>query len=78
MCAVLPAHVLPVNQPDISLVDKGTGLQRVSGALVAHVVMRQAVQLLINQRSQRLEGSLVAITPGDQQPRDLFGRVRWN
>src|SRR5882762_9724708 len=78
MCAALPAHVLPVNQPKVGLVDEGTHLQGVPGLLMSQVVVRQAVQLLINQWRQFFECRLVTIAPGDEQLRDLFRRARWH
>src|ERR1700730_3771240 len=78
MCAVLPAHVLPVNQPNVGLVDQRARVQGVPGALVAKVVVRQAVQLLIDQWGQFFECRLVAITPGNQQLRDVLRRARWH
>src|ERR1700674_832096 len=75
MGAVLPAYVLPVNQPKVGLVDQRTRLQGVPGALVAKVMVRQAVQLLIDQWGQFFECRLVALTPGDEQLGDLFRRA---
>jgi hypothetical protein len=51
-------------------------LQGVAGSLTSHVAVREAVQFLINERGQLFEGSLVAVAPGDQKPRDVFLRVR--
>jgi len=45
---------------------------------MSQVVVRQAVQLLINQRGQFFECRLVTVAPGDEQSRDLFRRVRWH
>src|SRR5438094_8607728 len=48
------------------------GLQGVVGALLAEVVGRQTMQLVIDQRGESLESSLVAVTPLDQQFRNAF------
>ncbi len=71
MRPALPVNVLPVDQSDVSLVDEGAGLECVAGALAAHVVVREAVQLLVHQRGQPFESRLVAIAPSDE-PRDLL------
>jgi len=39
------------------------GLQRVPTPLVAQVILSQAAQLLINDRHQLVESSLVALSP---------------
>ena len=65
--AVLPAHAVQVHQPQVRLVDEGRGLQRVACAFLAHVPLRQAVQLLPHERDQLVEGVLLACPPGLQQ-----------
>src|SRR5690349_6598796 len=40
-----------------------------------HVAVSSVVQLVVNQRHQLVEGTLVSIAPGLKQARDLVGRV---
>src|SRR5438046_1005890 len=76
MGAVLPAHLLPLDEPEVGLIYQGGGLQRVARALMQHVMVRQPVQLVIDERGQFGKGRLVAIAPGDQELRDFFWGVR--
>ena len=69
--AVLPAYVLPIDQPQVGLVDERRRLEDVSRALARHVSRREAMQLLVNQRRQRLERGLVAAAPRGEQLRDV-------
>ncbi|MCG3159884.1 MAG: hypothetical protein JMDDDDMK_00909 [Acidobacteria bacterium] len=72
MRPVLPRDVLVINQLQVSLVDQRRCLQRVSFALVAHVMVRHSAQFVVNQRHQLVERSLVAVTPIEQQFRDVL------
>jgi hypothetical protein len=50
--AVLPLHPTRVNQPKISLIDQGGGLQRAGGALpalAAHIAFGEPAQLFVDQ-----------------------------
>ena len=42
-------------------------------AFTAHVMVRETVQLFVNQRSQICEGQLVTIAPGNEELRYLLG-----
>jgi hypothetical protein len=55
--AVLPGDVLPVNQPQVSLVDERRGLQGLGVALVLEVRGGQPPQLVVDQFEQ-LRGRL--------------------
>ncbi|MNC88002.1 hypothetical protein D3C83_37820 [compost metagenome] len=67
MGSILPAHVLPVDQPQVGLVDQGGRLQDVPGTLPGHVATGQAVQLRLDDGRQRLEGAAVPVVPGSEQ-----------
>ena len=71
MRAVMPLNGLPVNQPDICLVDERRRLETVPDALSRHTASRDPVELLIDERNQPLEGVLVAVSPPEEQPGDL-------
>jgi len=45
-----------------------------SGCFTSHVLMRQPMKFVMNERHQLLEGSLVAIVPFLQKPGDLMRR----
>ncbi len=74
MRSVLPAHATGVHQPQVSLVDQRRGLQGVVGALLAHVSMRQPVQLPVDDRDQLVESRLFSIAPSQEQLRYFVGR----
>ena len=73
--AVLPARVLPVDQPQVGFVDQRRRLQEVARPLSRHVARREAVQLLLDHRRQRVERGLVASAPGHEQLGDIGGGV---
>jgi len=50
----------------------------VARKLAAHIAVREAVQFFVDQRCQIFEGRLVALPPGDKQPRYLFWGVCLN
>ena len=70
MRAVLPVHLLDVDQPDVGFVDEGGRLQRVAGALVRHVPARHAAELFMDERYQLLQRGLITTAPVDEQPGD--------
>ena len=69
--AVLPLDVLPVDQAQVRLVDERGRLEDVPGTLAGHAAGRDAPQLLVDERRQRLERGLVPAAPGDEQLRDV-------
>ena len=46
-----------------------------AGLFAPHVVVRKPVQLCVNEGGQLVECGLVAVAPGDQQMRDVLGRL---
>ena len=52
MSAVAPPQRVEARQAHVRLVDEGRRLQRVTGALAAHVVMGEAAQLLVDDRHE--------------------------
>jgi hypothetical protein len=44
----------------------------VAGSFAAHVVVRQAVQLVVNQGRQLVERGVVPLTPGSEQTRNIM------
>ena len=66
----MPRNRLSVDQPEIRFVDEGRRLQTVPHAFSRHASSRDAVEFLVDERDQSLEGALVAPTPFEQQPGD--------
>jgi len=58
--AIPITRLILCDQPEISLVDQGGRLERVSRPLTTYVRIRQASQFSINQRHQTIESSLIA------------------
>jgi hypothetical protein len=73
--AVLPPHARLSDQPDVRFVDERGGLQCVIGTLAAQRRFREAVQLAVDDRHQRIERSGLAVVPGLEQTGDVRGRV---
>src|SRR5580704_683074 len=67
MGAVLPAHALVIHQPQVSLVDQGSGLQTVASAFRPQVVPGEPAQFVIHDRCQLIEGILISVAPGAEQ-----------
>ena len=64
---VLPANAILINETHVGLVDQRRRFQNMARALFAHKGMREPMQLLFDQRSQRLKRGLVAITPTNKE-----------
>ena len=64
--AIVQIEIPRFRQSEVSLVDQRRRLQRISAALIPHAPVRYASKLLINQRSQAIQGSIVAGAPSLQ------------
>ena len=64
-------HCSPLmpGQAQVHLVDEGRGLQRVGGALAAHVVIGEAPQLVIHERHETVQRFGILSRPVRQQLR---------
>jgi len=67
--AVLPIHVIDVNQSQIRLVNQGRGLHAAPRPLVAHEVAGDAAELCVNAGRELVERTCVAGRPGAKQLR---------
>src|SRR5438128_12094040 len=67
MGAILPIDVVCIDQPEIDLMNQGSGLQGLTGLFTCHVAMGQAVQLVVNKGHQSFESTVVSQTPSSQQ-----------
>ena len=72
---VLPADLVPAEQPQAQLVDEPGRLQADGRPLAREVAGRHAMQLVVDERNHPLEGLGVTLAPGPEQPGDL-GEVR--
>src|SRR6266513_471315 len=70
----LPDRLRIIDQSQVGLVENCGGLQRVAGALPAHVMVGEPVQFGLHQREQFLQRSLVSAAPVAEQLRDLLSR----
>src|SRR5438105_4868890 len=66
MSPILPVDIFYIHQPKISLMHQSSGLEDLTGLLCRHVAMRHAVQFVVNEGNQLLEGVLISHTPGLQ------------
>ena len=64
---------LRFDQPEIRLVDEHRRLEAVTRALARHAAPRDPVELLVDERNQPLEGTLVAPPPFEKEPGDPRG-----
>ena len=69
--AISPGDFFHVDQSQIRLVDQGRGLQRMARTLLAHVAVRQASQLDIEERGQLIERGNISPGPRLQETGDF-------
>ena len=77
MRTIGPVNVFLIDEPNVSLVDEGCGLKRVTFSLPAHVATRKAMEFVVDQRIQLVECVLVSVAPLSEQLSDLM-LVRWS
>lgn len=75
--AILPRHGTQVDQAKERLVDERRRLQRMTGALAAHVPASQPLQFSLDHRGELLEGLGAARSPSAEQVSDLVGADRF-
>jgi hypothetical protein len=73
---IAPAHPIDTDEPQVRLVDERRRLQRVIGALISHVVMRETPQLAVYDGQEGVARCRVAIRPRREQLRHLLSRRR--
>src|SRR5580700_8995537 len=61
MSAILPLHAFVVHQPHIRFVDQSGSLQAVAGTLTFHIVPRETVEFVIDDRGQPVEHAAVPV-----------------
>ena len=69
--AVLPVHLLDIDEPQVGLVDERRGLQAMAAPFTAHASPGDLLQLPLHERNHPAEGRLVAVSPREQQLGDL-------
>jgi hypothetical protein len=72
MGAVLPLHLLEIDQPQVRFVDKRCRLKRVARPLRRHLSPRQPSQLVVDDRKELLQCGLVAVFPFGEEARDVM------
>ncbi len=55
-----------INQPQVGFVDQRRGLQSMAWTFAAHIGLGQAMQFLVNERSQFFQGGLISRAPGKE------------
>ena len=68
MIAVMPADALEVDEAHVDLIDKGRSLKSVALTLLGHITPRCAVKFLVDKGHEFVEGSLVSLGPGKEEP----------
>src|SRR5215510_12642861 len=71
---VLPLNILPIDQPDESLIDQRRGLKGMARPLSYHVSTSQTMQVVVDQRRELLESRLIAVSPVHKHLGDLLLR----
>ncbi len=71
MGTVLPPHLTRVDEPQIGFVDQCRRLQCMAGPLAGHVVAREAVEVVVNQRCQRSKCLRISLAPSQKELRDV-------
>jgi hypothetical protein len=69
--ARLPADVLLIDQPQVRLVHERGRLEKGAGCLTPHVTAGQAVELLVYEGDETIEGGRIAAAPIYEQACDL-------
>jgi hypothetical protein len=64
---VLPIYLFSLNQPQVGFVNQVSRLHRVTGSLMAQIIIGQTSQLTLDHRQQFVESSLIAVAPFDEQ-----------
>ena len=68
--AILECRLAQADEPEIDLVDKGRGLQRVAAALVAKDGLRQMAEFPVDERHEFFQGPLITGLPPIEGLRD--------
>ena len=64
-----------IDQSKVGLIDERARLEDMVGAFATHQAMRHAVELVMDELDQTIQGCSVTALPAMQQPRDV-GRRR--
>ena len=65
--AVPPRDVLRIDEPQVRLIDQCRRLQAVARVLVPHVLSRDSMEFVVDERQQLLECARVSFTPLEQE-----------
>ncbi len=67
--AILPVHLPKIDQPQIHLVDQGSGLEGMAGRLVSHVALGHLMQFPVHEGRQLLKRTFIPVAPSPEQSR---------
>ena len=73
---ISPLDALAVNEPYEHLIDERRRLQRVTGAFTAHVAASQLAELVLDERHQLIDGTVITASPGLEQRGGAQGLIR--
>jgi len=74
VCAVLPLKFLLADQLQVSLIHERSCLQRVAGAFLIHLALRDPPQFRVYEWKEFIERGAVAFTPIGKQLSDFLRR----
>ena len=74
VAAVLPRHMLRIDQPQVDLVDQRRRLEAVTDPFTRHAPTRDLMEFLMDERNQPLESRFIALAPREKESGDL-GRL---
>ena len=77
VCAVLPVESLLTREFQVCLVNKCSCLQRVTGALLAHLALSDPPEFHLDEREELVERRPVAFAPIGEQLGDFLRRGAW-
>jgi NAD-dependent dihydropyrimidine dehydrogenase PreA subunit len=71
---ICPVDVLLIDETNVGFVDQCGGLQSVTLAFTTHVTAGEAMEFVVNERIQLVEGGLVPFAPFSEQLSDFMLR----
>ena len=76
MRAIVPLDRFSIDQTKKRLVDECRRLEAMARALTRHAALRDPMELVMDERDQSLERTMVALAPLEQQSCDVGGVSR--
>jgi hypothetical protein len=73
--AILPVWRVLSDHAQVRFMNQGCALNALTGRFTAKVTARQSPQFVVDERDQLLQGSMIAVSPPDQQFTHLRLRI---